>query len=87
MKEIFEELGLKDVQLQLGPKQFVQGTWTFFDQWFFATVDKEAKDFVISKDEVEEVAWFSSARYRKEILKNPDAFIASMKNLPKEFLS
>jgi isopentenyl-diphosphate delta-isomerase len=86
VKEIFEELGLKDLPLQPGPKVFIQGKHKFFDQWFAAVADLDIQDFTISQEEVAEIAWFSLEEYRKLITEKPEQFIPSMKDVPSEFI-
>lgn len=78
VKEMFEELGLKDIPITKGPKHFVQREWTYFGQRFFATVDRDIKDFVIAKDEIAEIAWFSVEHLKKELAAHPLQFTASI---------
>ncbi len=79
IKETEEEIGLTNVKFKLGAKQRIHGKHNFFDQWFLATVDMNANDFVIQKEEVEEVRWFSKKEIKAIFKKNPDFFIASAK--------
>jgi isopentenyldiphosphate isomerase len=77
VKEIGEEIGLKVfiADLKKGPKIHInKGSNDYFGQWYFFTTDKLAEDFIIQKDEVAEVKWFT-----KEELQN------TLQNQPKEF--
>jgi isopentenyldiphosphate isomerase len=78
IKEIGEELGLQlsIADLQKGPKVRIKGsTHYFFCQWYLYTIDKPAEEFVIQKEEVEQVKWF-----KKEEL------FASLEGIQKSFL-
>jgi NADH pyrophosphatase NudC (nudix superfamily) len=77
-KEAEEEIGLKGVKFDLGPKQLISdGPHKFFCQWFLAKVD--AEDFVIQESEVEQVAWFTVDRLKEELKNNSDKFTANSK--------
>jgi len=68
-KEAEEELGIKDIKFEIGPKYSTlerPNTKHFrFTQWFLAKIDRKAEDFKVQKEEVEQVKWFS----KKEILR------------------
>lgn len=57
--ETQEELGLNDIPFELGPKTKTEEGYPHFTQWFIAKVNKSAESFVIQKEEVAEVQWFS----------------------------
>ena len=73
-KEAEEELGLKGVTPQVGPKERVSGEHNYFVQWYLVESDKSEKEFVVNKDEIEEVKWFSRKELKQEIQVNPDKF-------------
>lgn len=76
-KEAEEELGIKDLKFEKGPKRFIVNVWKHFTQWYFLTIDKE--DFDFNKEEIEEIKWYSNEEFLKEIEENPEKFVASMK--------
>jgi isopentenyl-diphosphate delta-isomerase len=79
VKEIEEEIDLKNVQLKEGPKRRVKGErFNYFCQWYFAESNKRAEDFNIAKDEVEEVAWVSKEELTRKIKENPESFLRNM---------
>jgi isopentenyldiphosphate isomerase/pimeloyl-ACP methyl ester carboxylesterase len=79
-RETFEELGLKDLVFELGPKKLRQGQWKYYSQKFFATTDKDISDMKIQKDEVDEVCWFDEATLPDLIRDKPEMFIPSMQD-------
>jgi len=80
IKEAYEELGLKDVRLRLGPRQFVDsGQHRMFCQWFLAQVDKDTVTITIQDEELEGVRWMSIAELIRDVELHPEAYIASMK--------
>jgi isopentenyl-diphosphate Delta-isomerase len=77
IKEAEEELGLKNITPQEGPKTKSKSKYKHFTHWFFYEIDKKIKEFKIQKEEVAEVKWFSLEEVKnllenntKEILKN-----------------
>ena len=79
IKEAEEEIGLKDIKPQIGPKERISGKYNYFDQWYTLKIDKLAEDFVIDKSEVEQVKWFPREELLREIQANPDKFLKNMK--------
>jgi len=73
-KEAQEELGIKDISFTKGPKILTSDDYNHFTQWYTVVIDKDASDFVIQEDEVEEVGWF----YKDE-LKLDGEFIPKMR--------
>lgn len=81
VKEIEEEIGLTNLQLILGPKEFVDdGKHRFFVQWFLAGVDKDKVTVKIQEEEVEAYAWIDTAQLIKDVADNPDKYVPSMRN-------
>lgn len=77
-KEIEEEIGLKGLELESGPKTYTDdGSHKFFCQWFFGQVDKDAADIVIQEEEVEAVRWISIERLLDNAGRNPDNYTPS----------
>jgi len=79
IKETEEEIGLKNIKLELGPKVRRTGEYEHFTQWFTITMDKEANEFKIQEDEVEEVKWFTKEELIKRLNVSPEEFLPSMK--------
>jgi isopentenyl-diphosphate delta-isomerase len=77
-KELGEELGLKDIELVKGPKVYNEKNWKLFCQWFFVTVDKPAEEFVIQKEEVEQVRWIDEQELIRKIREKPEEFVGTM---------
>ena len=76
-KEAEEELGIKDLKFEKGPKRFTINIWKHFTQWYLLVMDQEKFDF--NKEEVEEIKWYSNEEFLKELEENPDKFVAPMK--------
>jgi isopentenyldiphosphate isomerase len=73
--EIEEELGLKGLPLTIGPKQRVSGSpYNYFVQWYLATLDKPAEAFVIQKEEVEQVRWFTRKELIQDLHRQPERY-------------
>jgi isopentenyldiphosphate isomerase len=80
-KEIFEELGLIDLELVVGPKQFIDdGGHRFFGQWFLSQVDKNSIKITIQEEELEGVKWISIARLIEAIKARPDDYVPYIKD-------
>lgn len=77
-KETEEELGLKNIKFEKGPKIKISGKHNYFCQWYLSKINKTAKEFKIQKSEVAEVKWFSREELRRKIKTNPEEFIASI---------
>lgn len=80
IKEAEEELGLKNINPVKGPKNLNAGkTYTHFTQWYLLTADKSLEEFVVQKEEVEEIRWFSKDELLDRVQKNPDEFLSSVR--------
>lgn len=78
VKETEEEIGLTNLDLERGPKQFVDdGKHKFFLQWFQAKVDKDKAKLVIQEDEVEAVKWVPIDELLNDVKKNPQTYVPS----------
>ncbi len=75
VKEIAEELGLSGIKLTKGPKRRVADGHNYFSQWYTATIDKPAEDFVIQKEEVEQVRWITPEKLAHELRDHPDMYL------------
>ncbi|MFA5994187.1 MAG: GDSL-type esterase/lipase family protein [Parcubacteria group bacterium] len=81
IKENKEELDLSEMALVLGPKKLIEGERKFYNQVFYGLIDREAEEFILQKDEIEQVAWFNEEDLLSEVAKNPEKFISSMPTL------
>jgi isopentenyldiphosphate isomerase len=81
IREAEEELGLKDIEISLGPKQFIDSSAKYFVQWYIVTVDYPIDQFVIQEEEVEQIAWISKAQLRQELISNPSKYIPAMQDI------
>lgn len=85
-KEAEEEIGLKDVHFNLGPKQRISYPRSFFCQWYKAIIDKDIKDFTIQEEEVEEIVWVPQEELIKGVKEHPEEYIALMPKVVSTFL-
>lgn len=81
IKETKEEIGLKDCKFKLGNKKRVSGEYNYFCQWYFIVVDKNLDEFIIQKNEVEEIKWFKRDELLRELKECPDKFVDGMRIL------
>jgi isopentenyl-diphosphate delta-isomerase len=85
-KEIEEEIGLKDVKPQLGPKVRMSSIGRdYFVQWYTLELDKPAEEFIIDKEEVDQVKWFSPAELERAMDQDPEGFLKNMKRYTEIF--
>lgn len=78
-KEAAEELGITGVQFEPGKKYLSRGEkWSYFVQPFYVTLDRPAEAFVIRKEEVAEVKWFSTEELKQVLTQYPDEFLKSI---------
>jgi isopentenyldiphosphate isomerase len=81
VKEIREELGLKDITLVKGPKQFLDdGKHRFFCQWFLAQTDKDKIEITTQEEELEGIRWLSVAELVESIERHPSNYPAYIKD-------
>ena len=78
IKETEEEIGMKNTKPKLGPKVRRTGEYEHFTQWYFLTIDKEASEFKIQEEEVEEVKWFSKEELINSLNSAFEKFLPSM---------
>jgi len=86
IKEAEEELGLKNIGFEKGPKQRIQGKHQYFCQWYLLKIDKNIEEFKVQEEEIEEIKWFSEKELKEKINSNPEMFIESMSQWIKLFL-
>ncbi|MFZ2193344.1 MAG: NUDIX domain-containing protein [Candidatus Moraniibacteriota bacterium] len=78
-KEAEEELGIKDVKFELGPKTKTDNKYHHFTQWYVLKTDKNIDEFVIKEDEVEEIKWFDRKELIEQMDMHPEEFLPLMK--------
>src|ERR1700741_57607 len=77
--EIEEEIGLTNLNLRKGPKEFVNdGQHQYFVQWYFAEVNKHKVTIKIQKDEVEDYTWVSREQLIRDLHNNPSKFVPGL---------
>jgi len=79
LKEVEEELGLKNIKLKKTFKNRRRSPHNHFTQWFFLKIDKEINYFKIQKEEVEEIRWFLKKEFENLFDKNPPLVIPGLK--------
>jgi len=79
LKEAEEEIGLRNIKPQVGPKLRVSGKHNYFGQWYLLEIDKPIDEFIIDRSEVEQIRWFPKEELLKEIQNSPDDFLETMK--------
>ena len=79
IKEAEEEIGLKNIKPLTGPKIRRSGEYNYFGQWYLLEIDKPINEFMIDRNEVESIKWFSKKDLLKEIQDHPDKFLENMK--------
>ena len=85
IKEAFEELGLRDLKLEKGPKTRTTADYIHFTQWFIVVIDKDISEFKICKEEVAEIKWWSEQELKKALLEHPEEFLSKMGDYLKLF--
>lgn len=75
IREAQEELGLENITVALGPKQFINSEYKCFIQWFVANVNKSIDSFVIQQEEVQQIAWIPKSQLEKELQENPEKYV------------
>lgn len=89
-KEAEEELGIRGLKFDLGPKidnlDKPNVKHLYFSQWFMVNLDRDIEDFKIQDDEVEQIKWFSVDEIFKIMKKNPNFFLLGITNWIKIFV-
>jgi isopentenyldiphosphate isomerase len=79
IKEAEEELGLKNIKPELGPKTKTDNEYRHFTQWYVLNIDLDISQFRIQENEVEEIKWFSFEEFKKQFQEHPEEFLPTMK--------
>lgn len=78
IKEAQEELGLKNVKLEPGPKMRKASERNYFCQWYSLQLDRDVKDFDVLEEEVAGVRWISRENLVKEFKDRPEEFLSNV---------
>ena len=85
IKEIEEELGLKGLKLKKAHKKFRDnGIRRYFVQIFTSSIDRAAEEFIIQKDEVEQVKWVSKDELKSWTKNNPKDLLKTVNEILEE---
>ena len=77
IKEIEEEIGLKNVKLKIGKKEIREKDgYKHFTQEFLLVLPAGFSDFLVQKSEVARVKWFSREELKKELKEHSDNFLS-----------
>jgi len=80
VKEAEEELGIKNIKLKKGKKDFVKGKYKHFIQWFNLVIDKDINKFKYLEEEVAEIKWFTKNENLNIIKNNSDEMLEEIKD-------
>ena len=78
IREAKEELGLSDIDIRIGPKQYITTPCCYFVQSYMTCIDKPIDEFVFQQEEVEQIAWVPASQLRDELQTSPDKYIEAM---------
>jgi isopentenyldiphosphate isomerase len=84
-REAAEELGVKNVKITKGPKQFITTPCSYFVQWYIAIINEDINNFAIQEEEVEQIAWVPRAQLEQELIDQPDKYIEAMPKITSLF--
>jgi isopentenyl-diphosphate Delta-isomerase len=81
IKEAKEEIGLNinEKDLIRGPHRFITTLHKYFVQNFFLKTDILVSDFVLQKEEVEQLKWISMENLLKSLEEKPEDFLESFR--------
>ena len=85
IKETSEEIGITNFTPIKKLKLKNNGQYKHFTQWFAVKINKNINEFIIQKEEVEEIKWFTIKELKIDLDKNPDKFLSSIKRCVDEF--
>lgn len=78
VREAEEELGLKGIEIKVGPKQFITTPCKYFAQWFTACIDKPISEFEYQEEEVEQIAWTPINQLNDELQTDSEKYIEAL---------
>ncbi len=80
IKEAEEEIGIKNINPEKGPKQRIHASNNFFCQWYILKTDLPISKFKIRKEEVDDIKWMKIAKLENDLKQNPNKYATSMNN-------
>jgi len=80
-KEAHEEIGLDNIIPKKGPKIQMSNEHVYFVQWYFLKINKNINEFIIDREEVRTIKWFTRQELKKELKNNPKIFPKRIKIL------
>ena len=80
-----EEIGLVNCNFKKVDKIRISEKYGFFLQLFECTIDKNLNEFIIQKEEVMEVRWFTKNKIKELFQKKPGSFITCFEKIFKVF--
>ena len=63
----------------------VSNKYNYFCQWYLLKSDKKKEDFIIQKEEVEEVKWISKKELMENIKNKPEDFVEAINSWMKNY--
>lgn len=77
--EIEEEIGLSDLKLTKGPKEYTDdGIHKYFVQWYIAEVGRSEVTIKIQEEEVEAYKWMPLDELINDLKDHPDKYVPSL---------
>lgn len=86
IKEVWEEIGLKNLEISIWPKIYVVASRDFFCQRFFAERDIEINDLILQEHEVMDSRRFTSDEILDLIKINPEIVVSNLDKYAQMFL-
>ena len=78
-KELEEELGVKDIQLDEGPVIYFDKPRRQFMKFFIGRTDAEIKDMNLQEEEVEAARWVAIDELKSDLSSNSNRYVPMMK--------
>lgn len=84
-REACEELGVSDISMTPGPKQYIDDSAKYFIQWYTCQLDLPLDRFTIQASEIEQIAWIPITQLRNELDERPEKYVRAMKSFVELF--
>ena len=78
IKEAEEEIGLTNYDFKKSNKIRFKGKFNCFCQWYYAVIDRDVNEFVLRKEEVEEISWVTKEELLKILKTEPEGPLESI---------
>lgn len=86
IKEVWEEIWLKNLEIKIWPKVYVVASRDFFCQRFFAKCDIEIDELILQKSEVMDAKRFTTDELLNLIKNNPEIVVSNLHKYAEMFL-